>query len=127
MYLLDSDIVIWALRGKPDVVEIVSKIKDKSKTYISTMTVAEVYMGMRPSETITTEDFLHQNPIIPISEDVAKAGGLYFNQFSKMRLKMSISDCLIAATAKINELTLVTLNTRHFPMGDITVVNPLKS
>lgn len=127
MYLLDSDIVIWTLRGKPDVVDAMSKIKDQSKTHISTMTVAEVYMGMFPSEEIVTADLLHQNAIIPVSENIAKEGGLYFNQFRKLRRKMSISDCLIAATAKINELTLVTLNTRHFPMSDISVVNPLKS
>lgn len=127
MYLLDSDIMIWALRGKSDVVKVISKIKDQSKTHISTMTVAEVYMGMFPSEETATEDLLHQNLIIPVSEDIAKEGGLYFNQFRKLRLKMSISDCLIAATAKVNDLILVTLNTRHFPMGDIKVVNPLKS
>lgn len=127
MILLDTDIIIWVLRGKPEVVNLISRVKEKEDVVISTMTVAEVYMNAFPGEFALTDRLLNQHVLIPVDADIAKQGGLYWQQFAKKFRRLSIADCLIAATARISRIPLLTYNTRHFPMTDIVVKKPEES
>lgn len=56
-------------------------------------------------------------------EDSTKIAGLYHQQYSKQFKNLSLTDCLIAGTANVNDLTLVSLNTKHFPMKDYEVTS----
>jgi len=126
MYLLDTDVLIWVLRGKKEIVEKVSDLKDKSVLSISVISTAEIYKNIFPSELTTTEDFLLQHVIFDVDQKIAKVAGLYWQQYSKQLKNLSLTDCLIAGTANVNSLTLVSLNVRHFPMKDIHLLNPLQ-
>lgn len=125
MYLLDTDILIWVIRGRKEIIEAVSSLKNKSPTCISSLSIAEIYKNIFPEELIKTDDYINQHHIYPVDIEIAKQGGLYWQQHIKTVRNLSIIDCLIAATAKENNLTVVTLNSRHFPMRDIKVINPL--
>jgi predicted nucleic acid-binding protein len=46
---------------------------------------------------------------------IAKRGGLIRNQY-KQSHGTGLHDALIAATAELNDATLITFNRRHFPM-----------
>lgn len=126
MYLIDTDVLIWVIRGRQDVVEKLSLLKKKSSLCISTISIAEIYKNVFPAEFSSTGDFLSRFIIFPIGTTVAKQGGLYWQQYIKYLQKMHLNDCLIAATAREYDLTVVTLNMRHFPMKDIRVLDPLK-
>jgi len=63
---------------------------------------------------------------IDVTPLIAKQGGFYWQQFHKKLQNLSLADCLIAGTANANSLILVSLNTKHFPMKDIRILNPLK-
>ncbi len=101
------------------------KIKDKSPLSISTITIAEIYKNIYPSELIKTENVLNEFQTWDVSTAIAKHAGLYWQEYIKKLKNLSLTDCLIAATANVNEVVLVTLNTRHFPMKDIVLLNPL--
>lgn len=124
MYLLDTDILIWIFRGRKDIVDKVSELKSQSRVSISVITIAEIYQNIFPSELIDTEEYLNQHSILEVDQKIAKIGGLYWQEYSKRLKNLSLLDCLIAATANVNDLTLVTLNIRHFPMKDIKMLNP---
>lgn len=126
MYLLDTDVLIWAIRGRTDIVEIIESLTRKSSTCISTISIAEIYKNVFPSEITSTDEYLVRHLIFPIDVSIAKQGGLYWQQFTKKLKNLSLDDCLVAATAKIHDMYLVSLNTRHFPMRDIKVLDPLK-
>jgi|SRR3989338_5690351 len=126
MYLLDTDVLIWILRGKKEIVEKVSSLKDESALCISVISIAEIYKNIFPSELTVTEDFLFQHIIFEVDEKIAKTAGLYWQQFTKQLKNLSLTDCLIAATANVNNAILVSLNTKHFPMKDIQFLNPLR-
>ena len=126
MFLLDTDILIWILRGKKEVREKVSKLKEKSPLAISVISIAEIFRNVFPSELSTTEDFLNQHIIFNLDQKTAKIGGLYCQQYSKQLKNLTLDDCLIAGCANVNDLTLVSLNTKHFPMKDIKILNPLR-
>lgn len=122
MYLIDTNIIIWVLRNEKKYIKWLDKIINKSKVSISTITVAEIYKNIYPSELIDTESLIDKFKIFTLTEKIAKQGGFYWQQFSK--LNIHLLDCLIAATAKKYDLKLVTLNSKHFPMDDIEVINP---
>lgn len=125
MYLLDTDILIWILRRNEKVIHKVSYLKNKSPVCISVISIAEIYKNVFPSELTDTEDLINQHIIFDIDKKIAKMAGLYWQEYSKKLEKISIADCLVASTANIHDLTLVSLNTRHFPMKDIKFLNPL--
>lgn len=126
MYLLDTDVLIWLIRGNQNIIESIDKIVNKRSVYISTISIAEVYKNIFPSEIINSDECIYRHGIIALDDYMAKQSGLYWRDFNKKLKNLSITDCMIAATAKINGLSILTLNTRHFPMTDIKVQNPLK-
>jgi|SRR3989344_6677035 len=126
MYLLDTDILIWVLRGKKEIIDKVLNLKDKSALSISVVSVAEIYKNIFPAELTATEDYLQQHIIFEVDWKIAKIAGLYWQQYTKKLKNLSLMDCLIAGTANINNATLVSLNIKHFPMKDIQVLNPLE-
>lgn len=124
MYLLDTDVFIWILRGKTDIVNKISELKNKAPVSLSVITVAEVYQNVFPSELLTTEEHIGDHLLFNVDQKIAKIAGLYWQQYSKGLKNLSLTDCLIAGTTNVNNLILVTLNAKHFPMKDIQILNP---
>ncbi len=127
MYLIDTNIIIWILWGEKTYLDLKHKLKKESTLYISTITVAEVYKNVFPAEMIKTDNILNEFELINVTDNIAKLAGLYWQQFIKKFKNLNILDCIIAATAREKSLTLVTLNSRHFPMNDISVSDPVKN
>ena len=126
MIILDSDIVIWVLREKSELVSWLELAREKETIGVSTISIAEVYQNIKTNEYDRVKLFFSKQEKIPVSVHIAELGGLYWNQYHNQYLKLGITDCLIAATARLGDRKLYTLNTRHFPMVDIKVKNPLK-
>lgn len=126
MYLLDTDVFIWVLRGRKDIVEKVSSLKTESEIALSVVTIAEVYQNIFPSELTETEEYINLHILFDVDQKVAKIAGLYWQQYAKQLKNLSLTDCFIAGTANVHNATLVSLNTKHFPMKDIHVLHPLK-
>jgi len=123
MYLLDTDIIIWVLRGNKKYQDLFENLSNRGVLSISTITIAEVYKNIYPAESVKTENLLNDLHFFNVTPLIAKQGGLYWQQYSKNLKNLNITDCLIAATAGINEATLVTLNKKHFPMKDIKLLD----
>lgn len=126
MYLIDTDILIWVLRGNKKYEDLLQNLKYKDSLSISTVTIAEIYKNIYPSEIMKTESVLAEFQTWDVTTSIAKQAGLYWQQYSKRLKNLSLTDCLIAGTANVNNLTLVSLNAKHFPMKDIQTLNPLK-
>ena len=127
MYLIDTDIIIWILRENKKYQDFLQKISEKEPLAISTITIAEIYKNVYPSEILKTENLISELPSLDVTSSVAKQAGLYWQQYVSKLKNLSITDCLIAATANVNNAALVSLNIKHFPMKDIQILNPLKA
>jgi len=113
-YLLDTCILIDYFRGNENAAQFLGDLDDPP--YISSLTVAELYAGVREGEERTQLDNLIQYlPVIPLDSKTAAKGGLYRRQYGKSH-GVGIVDALLAASAELNNLTLVTHNLKHFPM-----------
>lgn len=123
MFLVDTDVLIWVLRGNKKYFEFLQGLKDKGDLFISTITIAEIYKNIYPSEIVKTENLLNEFQICEVNASIAKQGGLYWQQYNKKLKNLSLIDCLIAGTVCVNNLTLVSLNRKHFPMRDIKMLD----
>ncbi len=123
MHLIDTDIIIWVLRNNQKYKKLLKSLSKKGILYISTITIAEVYKNIYPTEYSDTEEILNKFKSLDVTIPVAKQGGFYWQQFHKKLQNLSLADCLIAATANVSDTTLVTLNKKHFPMKDIKLLD----
>jgi predicted nucleic acid-binding protein len=119
--LFDTDVLIDYLRGRVDAKEYIDNIDEP--IYISVITIAELYAGVRKGEeSKELEMFIETFDVVSLNKNIAKAGGLYRNQY-KPGHGTGLADALIAASAKEIGAQIVTFNTRHYPMFD-DVIKP---
>ena len=118
-HLLDSDILIWVLRGKKEAVDFVRGLLKEEIPAISALAFYELWSGARAAEEAAISTFLSSFDVCPVDPEIATRGGGYYRVYRKKGITLSVSDALIAATARTRGLVLVTQNARHFPMIDI--------
>jgi len=117
-YLIDTDIIIFALRGDKTVLAKFEENKNIPIS-ISMITYAELVFGAKRSQNERT-NMLKVNrirEIYPVEElnigIMELFADIKANMYSKA-IKIEDMDLFIAATAIYNDLTLVTNNTKHF-------------
>jgi predicted nucleic acid-binding protein len=120
--LLDTNILVDALRGLPACEDYLSKL-EASELLISTITLAELWAGARDHEEDELDIFLSIFRPVPVSEAIAKKAGHYMKILAKSH-GLGMPDALIAASAHAMDAEMVTLNTKHFPMTDLRIVTP---
>src|SRR5919199_1289802 len=112
--LLDTDILVEYLRGRSKAIEYLEGLT--SDLYVSVISVAELFVGIKGEvEERSLKQFLLAFAVLPVTEKVARLGGLYRRDFRSSH-GTGLADALIGATAVENGVNLVTFNRRHFPM-----------
>jgi len=125
-YLLDSDVLIDYLRGKQDAVELVDglagvqlEVEKAQLLACSSLTITEIYAGMRSHEKARTDAIIGALICLPPTLEIAKLAGTYIHNYRTQGITLTPIDALIAATAVIHKLVLVTGNAKHYPMPEI--------
>ena len=134
MYLLDTNVISELRKPKPHgaVLAWITPIED-SQLFLSAVTLAEIQAGIE----ITAE----QNPqkaneltawLEAISKlyNVIPMGGPEFRcwaRFMHRRSEQLYEDAMIAATAAVHNLTVVTRNTGDFAGFNVSLLNPFES
>ncbi len=120
MMLLDSNSIIYSI--KPEFTKLRALIAEHSPA-VSAISYVEVlgYHQLTESDEQDFMDFFDTARIIPVSQAVLE-------QAVKLRQerKMSLGDSIIAATAIVDDLTLITANTADFKwIPNIKLLDPL--
>lgn len=132
MFLLDTMVLSEMRRQSPNsaVVSWYDAV-DSDDLFISAMTIGEIQKGICLLEKKTKKEALslknwlsaiisgYANHILPVTWEIAKEWGNI-----SCALGNSNADNLIAATAKIHNLTVVTRNIKHFQLTCVPCVNP---
>lgn len=116
-YLLDTDIVVFLLRGKKDIAHRLAEV-DPSDVYVSEVTVAELEYGNRCSGRYEenrelVESFLSAVNVIPFSSSIY----VYAKERQRLRqqgLSIENFDLLIGSAAVAKDLVMVTNNVKHY-------------
>ncbi len=114
MILVDTNILIDYLRGRPDAIAWLEALDER--TAISAISVLELYAGARSQR--DERDIIalrEQLTCLPGGEEITERAGAILRHY-RMSHGIDIPDALIAATAEHHGLRLATLNTKHFPM-----------
>ena len=118
MYLLDTDTVIYSLKGEPAVKKNLREhFHDPLK--MSVTTLMELYYGAHKSQKITSnlakiKTLENSFEIVPISEKSAEVFGIIKAQLEKAGSPLDDFDLIIASCALSDNLVLVTNNVKHF-------------
>ena len=113
-FLVDSDIIIWYLKGRDKEVQLLEELSRKGELFTSVVTIAEIRAGLTKDAKKIILELKNIFKPLNISEEIAELTGEF-----KQKYKLDIADMFIAATAVVNKLTLVTYNKKHFSMPQI--------
>ena len=113
-FLIDSNVLIDVSRGKAAPIAYVDGLADSWA--ISPVTAMELIVGARDKLDLATIDgFLSLYPVIQLSDCIGTAAYQLLKTYAKSH-GLHVFDSLVAATAMEKNLTLVTLNRKHYQM-----------
>lgn len=122
--IIDTNILIDHLKGKVEARDCLTRlVEEDTRTFCSVITKIELLSGMLPGEKKQLEIFLSFFDKLEVSDEIADIAGEYMNRFRKSH-GINMADAIIAATARYADMTLYTLNKKHYPMEDINAVKP---
>lgn len=111
MTLLDTNILIEVLKGNSSIID---KLEPERQYAISVVCVMELIYGAHDkAEVKKIQEALEQLQCYHITSAISKAALELIRKYSKSH-GLSIPDALIAATAIVEELPLLTLNVKDF-------------
>ncbi len=118
MYLVDTDWIVDYLKGKDKAVKTLQRLFDGG-LYISMISVAEIYEGIvdaknKEEAAKSFEDFLNGVVTLNLTEDICRKFGEIRNRLRIKGELISDFDILIASTAIVHKLKIITNNTSHF-------------
>jgi predicted nucleic acid-binding protein len=127
-YLCDTNVISELARPQPNRGVITWSLGITSIA-LSVITLEEMIYGLnaKPNTRIQAwfQNFLNTYcQILPITSDIARLAGELRGNLRLQGSTRSQADMLIAATAKIHHLILVTRNTRDFEGCEISLLNP---
>jgi len=113
MFLIDTDVLIWYMKGNQNAYKY---IEDNKNFPISVITYIELVQGMRNKEELNRfRKFLKlwDARLIYINEEISAKAMFYVEQHY-LSHSLQLSDALIAATAVSHGLPIITGNDKHY-------------
>jgi tRNA(fMet)-specific endonuclease VapC len=120
--LLDTSILIRFLRNIPGFQNLLRQLALEDELHISAMTRLEIVRGMRDREHDRTLDLLNSFETVPMTIEIADMAGEFIRSWRGRGVILGDADAIIAASAVHHNLRLVTTNSRHFPMPELTIL-----
>jgi tRNA(fMet)-specific endonuclease VapC len=115
-FLLDSDVIIWHLRGRNEVTEMLMELQKYGVPGCSAISILEVEVGLKKSEEEKTSRFLKALKVFEVNREVASQAAKFVRDQKSKGLTLGLGEAIVAGTCLLNNLTLVTYNRKHYPV-----------
>lgn len=125
--LIDTNIISELVRRQPNT-GVLAWAAGITRFRFSVISVEEIAYGLawRPNPRVQdwVDGFFARHIVLPISREIARQAGELRGRLAAQGQARTQADMLIAATAQIHGLTLVTRNTRDFEGCGVPLLNP---
>lgn len=117
MVVIDSDILIWVLRGNPQITDKFNKtvIETEGNIFITPVQIADIFAGVLPKEKTMVESFMSSLGVISIDEKIGRQAGEFINKYGKSH-SVTLADAMVASATRISGCEIWTRNKKHYPM-----------
>lgn len=119
LFLPDTNVLIYGLANKQPYNQHLKEWIEQKTLALSAIVVAEFLAGATAEEERLFEALLDKVGSLPIDTAIARIAASYRKTFLRTKRLLKLPDCLIAASAKLYNATLVSHNISDFPMTDI--------
>ena len=123
--LIDSDVLIWFMRGHP---KAVAALETAGDWYISAVSYMELIQGCRnKAELKAVQKALKSvdDGVLPVTQAISDLACTLVEKYS-LSHSVHLADALIAATALHHGLPLLTANIKHFQVIKTLKINTFK-
>lgn len=111
--IVDTDVLIWYSRKNENAIKLIHSLSEFS---ISVITYMEIIQGVRDKAELNhfkkALTILNVN-VLQIKEQISTKAMFYIEQYA-LSYSMELADALIAATAIISKIPLITGNDKHY-------------
>lgn len=114
--VVDTSVLIDVLRKTPGARDAIAAALDDEPLHSSMVVRAEVLIGMRAEEENETRNLLDGLRWLPVDETVAEEAGRLGRRWRPSHSGIDAADFIVAATANVLRLPILTRNVKHFPM-----------
>lgn len=120
---VDSDILIWHLRGEARAARLLRTLSAEpgSQLWVGALQRAEVVFFMKPEEDAPTRAFLSRFKTEPVTQAIVDDAAALYRRWHPSH-GIDVNDAILAATVATTGGKIVTQNVKHYPMPDIAVV-----
>ena len=111
--IIDTDVLIWYMRGNQKAYKL---IEDLNGFYISVVTYMELVQGMRNKRELSEFRKAIKSwncKIIQLNEEISSKAMFYIERHY-LSHSLQLADALVATTALVNGLPIMTGNDKHF-------------
>jgi predicted nucleic acid-binding protein len=119
--LLDSTVLIDALRGRPAAERIAGLRRLGTEPWVCAISVEEIWRGLRSSEESVVRRLFSGLRLAPLGVTEGMRAGRWRREFAEDGVTLHQADCLIAAAAMGIGASLATANVDDFPMPEVVV------
>ena len=134
MYLLDTNVVSELRKPKPHgaVIQWIQAVSD-TELHISAVTIGEIQAGIeltREQDQPKAAELEQWLELVSATFNIIPMDAVAFRAWARLMHRTSDSlyeDAMIAATAKVHKLTVVTRNVKDFKPFGVNLVNPFVS
>ncbi len=119
--LLDSTVLIDALRGRPAADRVASLRRAGVEPWVCAISVEEIWRGLRSREEGAASRLFQGLRLAPLGVAEGMRAGSWRRAHAERGVTLHQADCLIAAAAVGIGATLATANIADFPMEDLVV------
>ena len=118
-FLLDTDVIIWHLRGRREVMRVLTELQAFGVPSCSVLSILKVQVGVKKGEEAKTDLFLGSLAVFDVTKKIADQAAISVREQKAKGVTIDLPDAIIAATCMVHRLTLVTYNKKHYPFATL--------
>ena len=120
--LLDTTVLIDALRGRPAAQRLVSLRRTGAEPWTCVISVEEIWRGLLPGEEPQARRLFNGLRMAPLGVAEGMRAGAWRREFAARGVTLHQADCLIAAAAVRIGAALATANVGDYPMAAVDLM-----